>query len=200
MFEQKLLSNKKYHYRLRQKYSSNKLLERFALGIIALVPLSSCQNSGYITPQSSVGSRLNTRAAEIQPYFSYDGNYLVFSSDRRKTRNVFLFETRTRRLLPLPGLNFPSSMQSQPSISADGRYIVYVSDQLGKPNIFVYDRTAQKSKNITKNILGQVRNPSISGNGRLIAFESNRSGQWNIEIYDRGLGTKLSLPRDKPDQ
>ena len=62
------------------------------------------------------------------------------------------------------------------------------------------DRTVQKSKNITQNILGQIRNPSISGNGRLIAFELNRSGQWNIEIYDRGLGTKLSLPIDKPNK
>ena len=57
-----------------------------------------------------------------------------------------------------------------------------------------------RDRNITQNILGQIRNPSISGNGRLIAFELNRSGQWNIEIYDRGLGTKLSLPIDKPNK
>lgn len=167
---------------------------------IALISLAGCKNSGYITPPSSLGSNLNTKAAEIQPHFSHDGHYLVFSSDRQKTRSIFLFDTRTRRLLPLPGLNFPSSMQSQPSISADGRYIVYVSEQLGRPNIFIYDRTKQQSKNITKNVLGQVRNPTISGNGRLIAFENNRSGQWNIEIYDRGLGTKLSLPVDQPNK
>lgn len=165
--------------------------------LTALTSPAGCKNAGYVTPPSSLGSSLNTKAAEIQPYFSYDGSYLVFSSDRRKTRNIFLFEIRTRRLLPLPGLNFPSSMQSQPSISADGRYIVYVSEQFGKPDIFVYDRTTSKSKNITTNILGQVRNPSISGNGKFIAFESNRSGQWNIEIYDRGLGTRLSLPTTK---
>ena len=166
--------------------------------VMALISLVSCKNAGYITPPS-LGSTLNTKAAEIQPNFSYDGHYLVFSSDRQRTRSVFLFDTKKRRLLPLPGLNFPSSMQSQPSISADGRYIVYVSEQLGRPQIFIYDRTAQKSKNISKNILGQVRNPTISGNGKLIAFESNRSGQWNIEIYDRGLGTRLSLPIDRTD-
>jgi len=52
------------------------------------------------------------------------------------------------------------------------------------------------NQNITKNILGEVRNPTISGNGRYITFESNRSGQWDIEIFDRGLGTQLSLPLD----
>ena len=196
----KLLSKNKPNYHLWRHHRGDcPSLMKLAL-TLALISLSGCKNSGYITPPSSLGSSLNTRAAEIQPSFSHDGKYLVFSSDRRKTRNIFLFETKTRRLLPLPGINFPSSMQSQPSISADGRYIVYVSEQSGKPNIFVYDRTVQKSKNITQNILGQIRNPSISGNGRLIAFELNRSGQWNIEIYDRGLGTKLSLPIDKPNK
>ncbi|VEP17615.1 Periplasmic component of the Tol biopolymer transport system [Hyella patelloides LEGE 07179] len=166
------------------------------LWLIAIA-LTGCREPGYVTPPVvSLGSSLNTKAAEIQPHFSHDGHYLVFSSDRQKSRNVFLYDVRNRRLLPLPGLNQLQSMQSQPDISADGRYIVYVSEQLGKPDIFLYDRVARETKNITRNFLGQVRNPTISGNGRFIAFESDRSGQWNIEIYDRGLGTQLSLPVD----
>ena len=162
------------------------------LGVIAI---AGCRESGYITPPVvSLGSSLNTKAAEIQPHFSHDGHYLVFSSDRQKSRNVFLYDMRNRRLLPLPGLNQLQSMQSQPEISADGRYIVYVSEQLGKPDIFIYDRIARETKNITKNFIGEVRNPTISGNGRFIAFEGLRSGQWDLEIYDRGLGTQLSLP------
>lgn len=161
------------------------------------IALIGCREPGYVTPPVvSLGSSLNTQAAEIQPHFSHDGHYLVFSSDRQKSRNVFLYDVRNRRLLPLPGLNQPQSMQSQPDISADGRYIIYVSEQLGKPDIFLYDRVARETINITRNFLGQVRNPTISGNGRFIAFESDRSGQWNIEIYDRGLGTQLSLPVD----
>ena len=173
-----------------------KLLSTVIWGGIAIA-LSSCRESGYITPPVvSLGSSLNTKAAEIQPHFSHDGRYLVFSSDRQKSRNVFLYDLRNRRMLPLPGLNHLQSMQSQPAISADGRYIVYVSEQLGKPDIFVYDRIARESKNITRSFLGQVRNPTISGNGRFIAFEGNRSGEWNLEIYDRGLGTQLSLPKE----
>ena len=159
--------------------------------------MTSCREPGYVTPPAvSLGSSLNTKAAEIQPHFSHDGHYLVFSSDRKQSRNVFLYDNRNRRLLALPGLNQPQSMQSQPDISADGRYIVYVSEQLGKANVFLYDRIARESRNLTKNLRGRVRNPTISGNGRFIAFESDRSGQWNIEIYDRGLNTQLSLPID----
>lgn len=161
--------------------------------------LSSCQDSGYITPQTQiVNATLNSSSAEGASNFSHDGRYLIYTSDRNSKRSIFLYDLQRRRLLPLPGLNLPGSMQSQADISADGRYIVYVSEQLGKPDIFLYDRLAAKSTNLTKNFIGEVRNPSISGNGRFIAFEGNRLGQWDIEIYDRGLGIDLSLPVDTP--
>ena len=167
-----------------------------SLGFLAIA-LSSCSESGYITPPThNLGATLNTTAAETNPNFSHDGRYLVFTSDRDSQRNILVYDVPNRRLLDLPGLNQSQSMQSQGDISADGRYIVYVSEQLGKPNIFVYDRLARTSENITNNIVAEVRKPTISGNGRYITFESNRYGQWDIEIFDRGLGTQLSLPVD----
>lgn len=180
----------------KQNCSFTKLVSKVIVGVLAIA-LFGCRESGYVTPPVvSLGSSLNTKTAEIQPNFSHDGRYMVFSSDRKKSRNVFLYDIRNRRLLPLPGLNQIQSMQSQPDISADGRYIVYVSEQSGKTDVFWYDRIARESKNLTRNLRGRVRNPTISGNGRFIAFESDRSGQWNIEIYDRGNGTSLSLPTD----
>jgi Tol biopolymer transport system component len=98
------------------------------------------------------------------------------------------------RLVPLPGLNQAKTYQDQPDISADGRYIVYVSEQSGKPDIYIYDRQTLQTKNLTENILGEVRRPTISGNGRFIAFESNRFGQWNLEIFARGGEISPSLP------
>lgn len=163
-----------------------------------MLGLSSCNDSGFITPPTqNLGSTLNTTSAEQNPHFSYDGRYLVFASDRGGHRGVWLYDLQSRRLLPLPGLNQPGSIQDQPNISADGRYIVYLSEQFGKPDIFVYDRQTLQAEQITKNWLGEVRHPTISGNGRFIAFETNRSGQWNLEIYDRGLGTQLSIPKDR---
>ena len=174
-----------------------RLLELVVMNIA--IALGGCQESGYITPPTqTLSGSLNTRTTEADPHFSDNGRYLIFTSDRNSQRSVFLYDLQSRRLLSLPGLNQPRSMQYQADISADGRYIVYVSEQLGKPDIFLYDRVALNRKNITQNFIGEVRNPTISANGRFIAFEGNRAGQWDIEIYDRGLGTDLSLPSNLP--
>jgi len=165
--------------------------------------LVGCSNSlwdsfssrGFLTPPTqNFGAALNSSAADQEPGYSYDGRYLVFTSDRLAQRSIYLYDVQQRRLINLPGLNQPNTLQEQPDISADGRYIVYISEQLGKPDVFVYDRQTFQSERITENILGEVRHPTISGNGRFIAFESSRSGQWDIEIYDRGAGIELSLP------
>ncbi|MEM8722777.1 MAG: biopolymer transporter [Cyanobacteria bacterium P01_G01_bin.39] len=164
-----------------------------------ILALGSCQNSRYITPPTqNIASGLNSTSAEGYPNFSYNGRYLVYTSDRAPKRSVYLYDLQSRRRISLPGLNQSGSMQSQADLSADGRYIVYRSEQLGKSDIYLYDRLQGKSQNLTSSFVGEVRHPSISGNGRFISFEGNRSGQWNIEIYDRGTGIDLSAPQNFP--
>lgn len=160
-----------------------------------MVGVTSCRDQGLITPPpQTFGATLNSLAADQEPRFSYEGRYLVFTSNRRSHRGIFLYDVQRRRLIDLPGLNQVNSVQDQPDISADGRYIVYISEERGKPDVFVYDRQTLQSEVLTDNILTEVRRPTISGNGRFVAFESNRSGQWDIEIYDRGPSVELSLP------
>lgn len=173
-------------------------LLRLILAAIATVTIG-CQNSRYITPPTqSINAQLNSLAAEDNSNFSYNGRYLVYTSDRNSKRSVYLYDLQRRRSIALPGLNQLGSMQSQADISADGRYIVYRSEQLGKSDIFLYDRSTAKSQNLTKNFIGEVAHPSISGNGRFVSFSGNRSGQWDIEIYDRGVGIDLSAPQNTP--
>ncbi len=142
-------------------------------------------------PTQMVGATLNSQSAEESGSLSFDGGYLVFASDRLSQRSIFLYDTRSRQLIDLPGLNQQGVRQDQPDISADGRYIVYISEQQGKPDVFIYDRQTMFAQQLTRDFLGELRNPSISGNGRFIAFESNRSGQWDIEILDRGVTSDL---------
>ncbi len=160
-----------------------------------LVGINGCSDSRWLTPPpQDWGATLNSKANEGYPRFSYDGHYLIFTSDRNYERNIFLYDVQQRRLVALPGLNLPNVMQDQPDLSADGRYIVYVSEQRGKPDVFIYDRQTFRSEPITNNFPGEIRHPTISGNGRFVAFEYNRGGQWDIEIYDRGPNIELSLP------
>ena len=172
------------------------LKSHLLLAAIVISSINGCQNSRYITPPAQkIGATLNSVAAEGDPQFSYDGRYLVYTSDRASKRSVYLYDLQRRRSIALPGLNQAGSMQSQADISADGRYVVYVSEQLGKSDIFLYNRLTGKSENLTKNYIGEVRHPSISGNGRFVSFEGNRLGQWDIEIYDRGAGIDFSMPQ-----
>ncbi|MEM8641138.1 MAG: biopolymer transporter [Cyanobacteria bacterium P01_G01_bin.54] len=166
------------------------------LGGCCVLGLGSCRDrpTRLTPPPQTPGRSLNSPAADAQPHLSYDGRYLVFSSDRRAQRQVYLYDIRRRQLIPLPGLNAPGRFVEQPAMSADGRYIVYVSQQYGKPDIFVYDRQTLSTQALTRELKGEVRHPTISGNGRIIAFESNRSGQWDIEIIDRGSTAPPSLP------
>lgn len=162
--------------------------------------LSGCQNSRYITPPpQNFNAALNSFAAEGNANFSYNGRYLVYTSDRARKRSVYLYDTVRRRALPLPGLNQPGSMQYQADLSADARYIVYCSEQLGKSDVYLYDRSKARAENLTRNFIGEVRYPTISGNGRFVAFEGNREGQWDIEIIDRGAGINLSTPQNSPN-
>lgn len=174
-----------------------KLQLKLYLSIAAtlLTLLTSCQDPSFLTPPpQTLGATLNSSAGDHEPQFSYDGRYLVFTSNRQSHRGIFLYDVQQRRLIDLPGLNQLGSIQDQPDISADGRYIVYISEERGKPNVFVYDRQTFKTDLIAGNLVNEVRRPTISGNGRFVAFESNRSGQWDIEIYDRGSSVEFSLP------
>ena len=167
------------------------------MAIALVLGLGSCQDTGFIAPlPQDLGSSLNTIRNEQNSRLSYDGRYLVFSSDRGKQRGIWLYDLVERRLVPLPGVNQPNNFQDQPDISADGRYLVYVSEQSGKSDIWFYDRQTFEAENITPNWLGEVRRPSISGNGRFVSFETNRSGQWDLVIYDRGMKIDLSLPKN----
>ena len=167
--------------------------------MVISVVLSSCQETGFIAPlPQDLGNALNSSRAEENPSFSYDGRYLVFTSDRGRQRQILLYDVVARRLVPLPGVNQPGRFQDQPDISADGRYLVYISEQSGKPDVWFYDRQSLESQNITQDWPGEVRHPTISGNGRWISFESDRNGQWDLAIYDRGLNTETSLPTAMP--
>ncbi|NJL00016.1 MAG: TolB family protein [Spirulinaceae cyanobacterium SM2_1_0] len=167
-----------------------------AIASVLALGLLGCSDRGYVTPPpQATNATLNSRRADQHPRLSYNGRYLVFASDRRNQRHIFVYDQQRRQLLTLPGLNQPGTLHDQPDISADGRYIVYVSEQLGKPDIFIYDRQTLSATPITRDLLGEVRHPTISGDGRFVAFETNRSGQWDIEIYDRGAGVGRSLPQ-----
>ncbi len=139
------------------------------------------------------GRSLNSPSSELDPQIS--GRYIVFTSDRRGSQDVYMFDKLTRTLVDLPGLNAFDTIASHPSVAENGRYIVFAASRQGRSTIFLYDRETRQSRNLTNNLQAEVRNPTISADGRRIAFEYNNNGQWDILIYEQS-GQKLNIPQE----
>ncbi|MBF2017737.1 MAG: TolB family protein [Rivularia sp. T60_A2020_040] len=160
----------------------------------SLTLLSACGSPGILSyPFDNGGNSLNSGASELNPHIS--GRYIVYTSDRRGSQDVYMFDRMTRSLINLPGLNSFDAIANHPSASQDGRYIVFAASQEGKSNIFLYDKETRQSRNLTGNLQAEVRNPTISGDGNRIAFEYTLNGQWDVLVYDR-LGRRLNIPQE----
>ncbi|ABA20146.1 WD-40 repeat-containing protein [Trichormus variabilis ATCC 29413] len=139
------------------------------------------------------GRSINSLASELNPQIS--GRYIVFTSDRRGSQDVYMFDTLTQNLVDLPGLNALDTIASHPSASADGRYVVFAASRQGRSAIFIYDRETRQLRNLTNNLQAEVRNPTISADGNAIAFESSNNGQWDVLVYNRS-GQPVNVPQD----
>lgn len=163
--------------------------------VASLGMLSGCVGYPRILsfPFDPGGLSLNSSASELNPQIS--GRYIVFTSDRRGSQDVYVYDTLTGNLVDLPGLNSFDTIATHPSISQNGRYIVFAGNRQGREAIFLYDKETRIERNLTANLQSLVRNPTISADGSRIAFESSVNGQWDILVYDRS-GQPLKVPQD----
>ncbi|WGV28720.1 TolB family protein [Halotia branconii] len=169
---------------------------------IILIPIFTCLGLlsgcfGYPRlvsyPFDPGGRSINSLASELNPQIS--GRYIVFTSDRRGSQDVYMFDTLSRSLVELPGLNSLDTIASHPSVSENGRYTVFAASRQGRSAIFIYDRETRQSRSLTANLQAEVRNPTISADGSRIAFESSNNGHWNILVYNRS-GQPLNISQD----
>ncbi|MBF2029166.1 MAG: TolB family protein [Oscillatoriales cyanobacterium C42_A2020_001] len=152
--------------------------------------LSGCTGPRLVSfPYDPGGRSLNSQFAEQNPAIA--GRYIVFTSDRRNSQDIYLYDTVTRNLIETPGLNAIDMIEANPAISDNGRYIVFTGTREGRSGIYLYDRETRQLRNLTENLRAQVRNPTISADGNAIAFESSANGQWDILIYNR-LGQPIN--------
>lgn len=159
-------------------------MKRFWFVLAVSSVLGGCSTAYLVnTPFDPGGRSLNSPFAELTPRIS--GRYIVFASDRRSSQDIYLYDTTTRNLIELPGLNAIDVIESSPAISESGRYIVFAGSREGRSSIYLYDRDTRQLRNLTENLRAQVRNPTISADGNTIAFESSATGQWDILLYNR---------------
>lgn len=157
--------------------------------VVLLANLMGCSYPQVLAePYDPNGKSLNSAYSESDPHVA--GRYLVFSSDRGFSQDIYLYDLVERRLIDLPGLNSLDMIASHPDVSVDGRYIVFSGNRQGETDIYLYDRSLRQLRNITGNLNTQVQNPMLNADGSLIVFEANAKGQWDIFVYNR-LGERI---------
>jgi beta propeller repeat protein len=155
--------------------------------------LGGCSSYGQIVnyPFDPGGRSLNSPSTELSPQIS--GRYVVFTTDRRGSQDVYMYDLLTRNLVDLPGLNSYDAIASHPAVSENGRYIAFAGSRQGRSSIFLYDKENRQTRNLTANLQSDVRNPTISADGSKIAFEASLNGQWDILVYNSS-GQQLNIP------
>jgi Tol biopolymer transport system component len=157
--------------------------------------------------QSKLPKRLTDYAGmDYDPVVSPDGRWLVFTSDRRGTPDLYALDLQRGGQ---PHLLIDSErMEDQATFSPDGKLIYFVSTYSGNADIyrlpFHPDRTVSMrvAENLTHSPAAELR-PSISPDGRIMAFSSDRdlpiamptipitrirSGDiWTMNLLDRTL-------------
>ena len=155
------------------------------IGLLLGLTLGGCGSPGRFLSSGVEGSGLSLNSPYNETDAQVVGRYVVFSSDRSGSQDIYLWDILDRRLVPLPNLNRLDTLAKEPSISEDGRYIAFWADRPDRQGVYVYDRNSQQQRLITGNIRNQIRHPRLSADGRYVTFEVNSRGQWDVAVYTR---------------
>ena len=103
--------------------------------------------------------------------FSFDGEWVVFTSERHGSADIFRVRTNG---LDLERLTDSTAFDDQAALSPDGNSVAFVSTRdTGSTDIYVLDLKTRQTRNLTNSPGGDYR-PSWSPDGRRLAFSSDR--------------------------
>jgi Tol biopolymer transport system component len=110
-------------------------------------------------------------AIDYNASFSDDGQWVVFTSERHGSADIFRVRTTG---MGLERLTDDPAYDDQAALSPDGRSLAFVSTRGdGSTDIYVLDLETRKTRNLTKAAGGDFR-PAWSPDGQMIAFSSDR--------------------------
>jgi Tol biopolymer transport system component len=110
-------------------------------------------------------------ALEYNASFSHDGQWIVFTSERHGSADIFRVRADG---MGLERLTDDPAFDDQAALSPDGRSLSFVSTRTaGTTDIFILDLKTRTVRNLTNSPGGDFR-PSWSPDGRRIAFSSDR--------------------------
>jgi TolB protein len=159
---------------------------------ILMTRLGPSQASLFVSNADGSGERVLTEGAlDYNPAWSPDGQWIVFTSERNGSADLYSVRTDgsgLERLTDNPAYN------DQAAFSPDGSQIVFVTTRAGgTANLWILDLKTRRATPLTSGPGGNFR-PAWSPDGRWIAFSSDREsslptakGRWErlhlVDIY-----------------
>ena len=116
--------------------------------------------------------------------FSHDGEWVVFTSDRSGSADIYRVRVDGR---DLERLTDSAAFDDQAALSPDNRSLAFVSSRGGATDIYVMDLASREIRNLTNAPGGDFR-PSWSPDGRTIAFSSDRDTGFPHQDYPGPAG------------
>jgi Tol biopolymer transport system component len=156
-----------------------------AVGVVAGGALAAAKDRIFVDQWSPTRSELvianadgsNPRklvpgtAIDYNASFSFDGEWVIFTSERHGSADIFRVRTNG---VGLERLTDDPAYEDQAALSPDGRSLAFVSTRDGgSTDIYLLDLTTRQVHNLTRTPGGDFR-PSWSPDGRRLAFSSDR--------------------------
>jgi TolB protein len=110
---------------------------------------------------------------DFNPSFSVDGEWVLFTSHRKGSADIWRVRTDGTGLEQLTD---DPAFDDQATLSPDGNRLVFVSNRGGRANLWLLELTTKKVIQVTKHDGGDFR-PAWSPDGEWIAFTSDRDSK-----------------------
>ena len=119
--------------------------------------------------------------------FSHDGEWVVFTSDRSGSADIYRVRLDGR---DLERLTDSPAFDDQAALSPDNRSLAFASSRGGSTDIYIMDLASREIRNLTNAPGGDFR-PSWSPDGQTIAFSSDRDTGFPHQDYPGPAGGQM---------
>ena len=148
--------------------------------VLIIAGLSSCLAKGLRPLHGLNSSIFRSSSSYREPALSI--NFLVNIVNHNGKDKIELINLRSRRSVPLPGINRVDSQPISVSISADGRRVAFIRQRGDQTELMLYRRGLGTMQKIEINPKGIPRRVSLNGVGDTLAVQISRNGRWDIDL------------------
>ncbi len=148
--------------------------------IFLLIVLGGCMSNPMRPMHGFNDALVQTSKTYREP--SVGNKWLVALASYQGKDQIEMFDVRTRKRVPLPGINRADSQPISVSVSADGARLAFVQQRSDRTELFIYRRKLGTLQRIDLTQKGIPRRVTLDSSGKVLAVQVSRQGRWDVEI------------------